>query len=146
MREPNRTIRLPFLTFAMRFRPRFSIFSVLCGATLALSFALPLPRDGAILGLPSLCPFHNWTGIPCPGCGMTRSFVSLAHGQIGAAFEYHPLGPLLFAGAIAVVLGVFWTPRKSVSHRTRQWALALGAVMIAGSWALRLGGVWPLPA
>ncbi len=128
----------------MRFRPRFSVFALICGAVLALSLALPLPNDGTILGLPSLCPFHNVTGVPCPGCGLTRSFVCLAHGQIAAAFEFHPLGPLLFAGAVASVFFAFWTP-PNLSYRAQKWALALGATLIAASWTLRLSGVWPLP-
>lgn len=128
----------------MRFRPRFSIFPAICGAVLLLSVALPLPQNGTILGLPSLCPFHNLSGVPCPGCGLTRSFVCLAHGQIAAAFEFHPLGPLLFAGAIAGVFSAFWTP-PNLSYRAQKWALATGAALLVASWMLRLGGVWPLP-
>lgn len=37
------------------------------------------------------CPFHLATGVCCPGCGMTRSCLSLVRGEWAAAFGFHPL-------------------------------------------------------
>ena len=37
------------------------------------------------------CPIKQWTGISCPGCGMTRAWLSVLHGDFFAAFSYHPL-------------------------------------------------------
>src|SRR4051812_23577291 len=31
--------------------------------------------------VPESCPSHFLLHVDCPGCGLTRSFVSLAHGQ-----------------------------------------------------------------
>lgn len=39
----------------------------------------------------SLCLFYNITGIPCPACGMTRSYINLFQGNINQAFWNHPL-------------------------------------------------------
>lgn len=39
----------------------------------------------------SLCPFKWIFGLPCPGCGLTRAFLSLFMGDIKGAFFYHPL-------------------------------------------------------
>jgi hypothetical protein len=47
---------------------------------------------------PNLCPFRMSTGLPCPGCGMTRSVVRLLHGDVSASLWFHPLGPLLVLG------------------------------------------------
>ncbi|MGO8671164.1 MAG: DUF2752 domain-containing protein [Capsulimonadaceae bacterium] len=70
----------------------------------AASALLPVPgADGRILHLPTICPFYNLTGLPCPGCGLTRSFVCLAHGHIAQSCRWHPLGPALFC-----ILGVIW--------------------------------------
>lgn len=48
------------------------------------------------------CPFRHFTGIPCPGCGLTRAWWSALHLDFSTAFAYHPLfllaPPLLFAG------------------------------------------------
>ncbi|MDD3369380.1 MAG: DUF2752 domain-containing protein [Lachnospiraceae bacterium] len=37
------------------------------------------------------CPIRFFTGISCPGCGMTRSWIALLHCNIADAFRYHPL-------------------------------------------------------
>lgn len=37
------------------------------------------------------CPLKFITGIPCPGCGMTRAYYSLLRLDIHQAFHYHPL-------------------------------------------------------
>lgn len=47
--------------------------------------------------LPPLCMWKNLTGQDCLGCGLTRSFCYMGHGQIAAAFDLHRLGPAFFA-------------------------------------------------
>src|ERR1051325_950303 len=51
----------------------------------------------------TICGFKNFTGLPCPGCGLTHSFCALAKGNIGEAFEFNLLGPPLYAA-----LGLVW--------------------------------------
>jgi hypothetical protein len=51
----------------------------------------------------TVCGFKNLTGLPCPGCGLTHSFCALARGNVGEAFEFNLLGPLLY-----VVLVLVW--------------------------------------
>jgi hypothetical protein len=46
--------------------------------------------------VPSMCMFRNLTGHSCPGCGLTRSFSFLAHGDLRDGFHLNPLGPILF--------------------------------------------------
>lgn len=45
------------------------------------------------------CPILAITGIPCPGCGMTRAFFSAARLDFIGAFRYHTMFwsvPLLY--------------------------------------------------
>lgn len=52
------------------------------------------------------CPLHAVTGIPCPGCGLTRATWALARGEPGAAFALHPLVvPVLAWFAVVAALG-----------------------------------------
>ena len=47
------------------------------------------------------CPFRALTGIPCPGCGMTRAFLCLLRLDPRGAFLYHPMFPLVIAWPLA---------------------------------------------
>ena len=37
------------------------------------------------------CPIHKLTGLHCPGCGITRMFVSIVKLEFYQAFRYNPL-------------------------------------------------------
>lgn len=46
--------------------------------------------------LPPLCTLKRYTGLDCPGCGLTRSFIALAHGDSRGSLTYNPAGVLWF--------------------------------------------------
>jgi len=89
--------------------------------------AVALPSGRALGGT---CWFHEVFGLPCPFCGMTRSFVSLAHGRIGDAFRFHAAGPLLaiamvvFVAAVAIV----WVRRAQPLFYRRGFAVSFQIV------------------
>lgn len=56
---------------------------------------------------PFFCPILAFTGIPCPGCGLTRSFLALTKGDLISAFSYHLFGPILFLFLILVATHLF---------------------------------------
>lgn len=73
------------------------------------------PLGGACL---SRALFH----VDCPFCGMTRSFVALAHGDVGAAIDFHPAGPLLFVamlGFLGAVIAVAVRRAQPLFERRR---------------------------
>lgn len=91
-------------------RPRWWAFDGTLLASLVvmvgLAFALaPGPERVAILGweIPEICIYRNVLGMSCPGCGMTRSWVYLAHGDVGTAFSMNVLGPILFLSAVVMI-------------------------------------------
>ena len=45
---------------------------------------------------PLFCPIKAITGIPCPGCGMTRAFMAIASGNLREAIGYNLFSPILF--------------------------------------------------
>jgi len=73
---------------------------VVLGVSVAiLLFACILTPEGTQLRLgqitlPSTCTFKLVTGLPCPGCGLTRSLVAAAHGNWRQSVTYHRMGPV----------------------------------------------------
>jgi hypothetical protein len=57
----------------------------------------------------TVCGFKNFTGLPCPGCGLTHSFCALGNGDIVGAFSFNLLGPPLF-----LVFVLVWIRSASV--------------------------------
>ncbi len=79
----------------------YLIILILCSAILGGAFILkpstseaPHLHVGGIT-LPNVCIFLRTTGLPCPGCGLTRSIVAAAHGNLALSLSYHRLGLLL---------------------------------------------------
>ena len=55
-----------------------------------------------------LCPLNQLTGLACPGCGLTRGFHALFHGDLLGALDYNALIPLyvLFFGYLTLSLAL----------------------------------------
>lgn len=70
----------------------------------------------------SLCVLRRLSGLPCPGCGMTRAFAHLAKGEWKAAASDH-----LLAYGLAAELGLGWLAWGAALARRRPlrlpWAL-----------------------
>lgn len=111
--------------------------AALLGAALLLGLGL---RPGIWGRLPDLCLFHRVTGLDCPTCGLTRSWSALLHGEVGAAFRSHWLGPVLLL-ALAAFTAASWRERAWPALG-RGWAWGLGAVW-ASYALLRMAGVVP---
>lgn len=48
-------------------------------------------------------PFMYLTGKPDPGCGLTRTFAWMWHGDLAHAVMVYPLGPVIFFATFALV-------------------------------------------
>ena len=50
--------------------------------------------DPTKAGFFPVCPLYSMTGFACPGCGLTRGFHALFHGDIVKALDFNALLPL----------------------------------------------------
>src|SRR5262245_46732951 len=90
----------------------------------------------------TICGFKNFTGLPCPGCGLTHSFCALAKGSVADALTFNLLGPALF-----LILGVMWIRAACVlSKRTSvvQWFDSLASRLRFVRWLVIAFGVYGL--
>ena len=90
-----------------------------------------------------MCLFKFITGLPCPGCGMTRAYLHLFTGDIKGAFYYHPLFWL-----VPIVLVIVIWRKNPYCQKWRQanslWFGVLGLVL--GVYLVRLGLYFPQQA
>jgi len=54
------------------------------------------------LGLPA-CAFQLWSGLPCPGCGLTTAFAHMAQLELVRATHAHVVGVALFLCVLAAL-------------------------------------------
>lgn len=108
-----------------------SPYRLLAAGALLAAALIPLP---VVEHGPILCPFRLLTGIPCPSCGLTRSWVALMHGDLGQSLAFHPLGWLVVILAVPFALGL---DRLIPGLDER-----LGSVRFLGGFAAFWGIVW----
>ena len=83
-----------------------------------------------LLGLP--CPIEHFTGVRCPGCGMTRAVAALVKGQWTQAFGHHGM-----VWSLPLLALLFWFEGKLFGKRWMNIALiALLAAGFAVNWAV----------
>ena len=83
--------------------------------------------DPTTAGFFPACPLYAITGFACPGCGMTRGFHALFHGDILTALDYNALIPLMF-----VFFGYWFLSMLLTAVRGRGFGfgnMSLGLVM-----------------
>ncbi len=95
---------------------RLAVFGLSGLFVVFLASLLLTPPEGAYF---TICGFKNFTGLPCPGCGLTHSFCALGKGEIAGAFGFNLLGPPLF-----LVLFFLWM-RSALVLLNKSYAVQL---------------------
>jgi hypothetical protein len=95
----------------------------------------------------ALCLMRRLTGLPCPTCGMTRSFCAMGRGEVGEAFALQPLGPVLYVVFAVVmfrsaVIAIRGRPRMDWVARALIVSIPLLAGAAAVAWCVRMWGLW----
>jgi len=129
--------------------PHLVIF-LICFFILTGGFLLNVSGDSIktaffSISIPEICTFKNLTGLPCPGCGLTRSIVSAVHGNIKESFNYHRLGLLtisyLFAQLIfrliIIIFPFLLIKYKKISNFLNKGIILL-AILFVFNWLYTL--------
>ena len=98
------------------------------------------------LTLPETCGSRQWFGVECPGCGLTRSFIALAQGDLIGSVAYNRVGWIV-ALAVLVQFPYRWWALRELRTRTveRIWMKWFGWALIAaliGNWVGNVTGLF----
>ncbi len=101
-----------------------------------------------LLGIkwPIHCMLNHTFGIKCALCGITHSFAETAHGNLANAFEYHRIGPLLFAFTVLQIpyriYALAISPRR-INRKVKKMHMTFAVVVCVAmfiNWLIYLGG------
>ncbi|MFC1479695.1 DUF2752 domain-containing protein, partial [Planctomycetota bacterium] len=121
-------------------------YLIIIGLILLLPFVMSFnpdqPGNINILGinLPGLCLSYSLFKTSCPGCGMTRSFVLLAHGRISDSLHCHRLGIVIYLYFVLLFLYRIYClshPGKDLPSPIRKsyFYISLGIIaLLLGNW------------
>ncbi len=85
-------------------------------------------------GLPGwLCPMKAATGVPCPGCGLTRAAAALFRGDLSASLRTHAYAPLIVLALLLTGLTLLLPrgPRLAFISRVESFERRTGVTAIA---------------
>ena len=79
-----------------------------------------------------VCPLHATTGLNCPGCGLTRGFHALFHGDVFGALHFNVLLPiyLLVGIYLFVSLGLIVVRGRGLSFNVFKPQLLWGFLIV----------------
>ena len=94
-----------------------------------------------------VCPLYALTGIACPGCGLTRGYHALFHGDIATALHFNALIPLysLIFGYLFISLMLLAVRGRGLSFSVfrKPWLLWSVAILAIAFAVLRNLPIYP---
>ncbi|WP_340067006.1 DUF2752 domain-containing protein [Ascidiimonas aurantiaca] len=116
------------------------------GIALILVLSLYYFIDPVETNLFPKCPFHEFTGLHCPGCGSQRALHALVHGRIFSALGHNlliPLVPLVLLYKL-YIKSALKNPEKdpvNLLHHPKTPAILFSFIMLF--WILRNTPLYP---
>lgn len=83
-----------------------------------------------------LCLFHAFTGIPCPGCGMSRAFLLLGQLKIKEALQIN-----LFSVPLLLLMTAYFTFGRIPSWLKTKELACITLFTVLFFWVVRLSNV-----
>lgn len=89
----------------------------------------------------TICLLNAITGIPCPGCGLTRAGVLALQGRFTESFTMHPL--LFPALAVMAFMFIYITLLKKKPSKLFYTIIALCLILFVGLYIWRMATLFP---
>lgn len=94
---------------------------------------------GLFFGFYIPCPFRTFTGLRCPGCGLSHAAVCLAHFDVRGAFRENALFIPVYAYLIYSFIKTFIPKKKDphTGHDSGMWIDMIFLVIVIIWWIIR---------
>lgn len=88
----------------------------------------------------AFCPMVIISGFPCPGCGLTRSFLYLASGRIMQSVQINPMGI-----PIAGILVYFFWNRYIIGKKAKGMSalMVIAVILLLALYVCRMHSFFP---
>lgn len=88
----------------------------------------------------AFCPMLLITGIPCPGCGMSRALVLLLMGHPAESVKMHPLAPLV----LFILIYIGWN-RYIIGRKSKMvpFFIGIGVILLVLCYLIRMYFMFP---
>jgi hypothetical protein len=128
-------------------RPPVSLWIIgLSMLAIGVSFLIEPATNGRLtfmgVVLPPSCPSRIMPGLPCPGCGLTRSFVAMSRGDVMLAHAHNAMGTVIYALCLLQIpywmahwLGLVRLEESQRAIRPLLWTLLIGFL---AAWIFRI--------
>jgi hypothetical protein len=108
--------------------PNERMYAGLGAAAMAAGVAAVWYFEPSTAGFFPACPLYSMTGFACPGCGMTRGFHAMFHGDIVGALDFNALIPL-----VAIFFGYWFLSLVLTAFRGRGFGFGKMSAGLVGS-------------
>lgn len=92
------------------------------------------------LPIPELCGSRLWFDTSCPGCGLTRSFIALAEGDVSTSLQMNRIGWIMALALLAQIPYRIYMlnqpPRDVIDLAWPRWFGLFLIVLLIGNWLL----------
>lgn len=116
--------------------------STLALLTLLAIFAVSIAVEVESMSRVPLCIFKQLTHLDCPGCGLSRSFISLSHGHFLDAIRFNALGPLVYVYLLIYAykhfMNLLGSSQAKISWQFSLWSQYAFFILFFGQWILKL--------
>jgi hypothetical protein len=89
-------------------------------------------------GIFPVCPLFKLTGLACPGCGLTRGFHALFHGDFLTALDFNAMLPVyaVFFGYLLLAMILIAVRGRGISFNFLHPAIITGFLIISFGFAV----------
>lgn len=106
------------------------VFSGLLAAGMTFGTVLVIGFDPEHSNFFPICPLLNLTGIACPGCGLTRSFHALFHGDFVKALDYNAMIPVYAILLIVLYVSLILTAVRGRGLNLERFPSSFGYLIL----------------